>query len=160
MKCKILPLLFISLSVSAFTCPKGKGTNARGIKAIAVELIRNEMSGARVQGMESHDCLKQEKFKFIKPMHSPSNEFMAKVDYVIDKSDIKLHDVKLVNKYINKYEANYSYKTLINKKEKVVTDQLLFIRNTATKNIFMYGCAFTTVGPTYLTLLKECSLEK
>lgn len=160
MKRKLVLSIFLSLSAQAFTCPLGQGTNARGIKAIAVELIRNEMSGARVQGMGDHDCLKQEKYKFIKPQFFPSNEFLAEIEYIVPKKDVELLDVRIVDKVINKYEANYTFKALEDSKEVTVSDQLTFIRNTTTKNILMYGCAFTTIEPNHISIFKECSLEK
>lgn len=128
----------------------------------ARELIRLDLSGARLDNYEGSDCLKKENYKHIVTVYSPAEDDINNAQYVIeDFKQVKMSKPTFVDKDNFVYEVKYSYRGTDQKtkKEKVIQDSIRFFLNQSEKSQNTMGCASLIQAPQVKSVLKNCIVQ-
>lgn len=155
-KALFLSILFSSQTM-AFDCEKA--TDQEIIK----DALFLDFSGARIDGHEKSKCLEQKRFSYNLVVHDPSNEENSTEDYLIaDLSTLKIELPVLTDKEVHTYKVQFSYsaKSIKNKKEEKVTDEIQYMKNISKEASKSMGCISVLVPPKKMTLLIECHTKE
>lgn len=150
---KLFLISVFSINSFGLSCPLSL-TNEQ----IALKLVEVEFSGVRVSDMENSYCLKQSVHPNILVSHDPPVEEDNYAEYYV-KSDVevKIVEVKLLDKDSQSYEAIYKYSAKSLKgKEVVLKSSLRFMKNTSEVVKKSYGCAGVLEGPKVTAIYKRC----
>jgi hypothetical protein len=152
-----LKLLFISLfcfSSLAVTCPSNYS-----VEKVAKELIKLELSGLRVDGMQEHKCLNQNRHPYLLVSLDASNDESSNPNFIVETGATpKIVSVKAIDKYTQVYEVKYSFKAKDAKSGKSVSyvDKIVFNLYKDARNISINGCAAVLEAPEKIAIFKEC----
>jgi len=144
-------LIFANFSL-ALECPSNFGA-----KEIAFEILKLELSGARVDGMADHKCMKQKNHPYVKAVSDPSNEEGSEPKHYmkrkLKKSDIKVN-VQLLDSDTHTYNADF----ILPIKDKKVKTSFQFFLYKGSKNQKRYGCGAALSAPEEIILFEDCRL--
>jgi hypothetical protein len=150
-------IIFISVLLSqnilALNCPSSFSPTE-----VAIEIFKLELSGARVDGMADHKCMKQENHPHIKAVSDPSNEEASNPSFYLGRKDkYKLGRLVLVDKDTFTYKAIFEFqaKNKSNKSEKVRMAFQFFLYKDK-PNQSKYGCGAVTEAPSIIILFDDC----
>lgn len=148
----ITSLFFIS-NTWALDCPSSFSPTD-----IAIELFKLELSGARIDGMEKHICMKQENHPHIKAVFDPSNEESSIPKYFLKRSDpYKLGRLVLIDKETYSYKAIFEFqaRNKMGRKNKIrMAFQFFLYKDKANQS--KYGCGAVIEAPNTLVLYEDC----
>lgn len=144
-------ILFTSVKASDL-CPKNKDP-----KSVAKDLITIEMSGIRLLTGAKEECLKND-FKEYRFNHDPDYDAPKNLEYILySKSDIKVDEIKVIDKEVYQYQASYHVNAKDLKGNKVIVkDKITFMLNTVEKAQKVGGCAVVIEPPEKQVLIKSC----
>lgn len=150
----LLPFIF-TISSFAMSCPKSYSA-----EKVAKELIRLEFSGVRADGMEEHECLKQNRHPNILVVHDASNEQSLGAEFEIANGvQPKIESIVLTDKRLRIYNVEYSVQAKELKSGKTITyrDKITYRKYINEKNISFRGCGAILEAPEKIAIFKECN---
>jgi len=149
-------LLLLSKNIFALNCPLSFGPTE-----VAIEIFKFELSGARVDGMAEHECMKQENHPYIKVTSGPTDEKSSKASFFLGRKDpYKLGRLVILDKETFTYKAIFEFqaKNKLGKKEKVRTAfQFLLYKDKSSQSI--HGCGALTEAPRVIVIYDDCKEE-
>lgn len=153
MKIKILLLTLLSLSSFALTCPKDRSLND-----IVMDMIKLDLSGVRVDGLENGRCLKTADHPYALIVQDASNEQSSQPNFTVaDESKIKILEVKLKDSDTFAYEAIVEFEVNSEKEgKKVIKDKYLFFLNKDASVQKNHGCFSVLDYPENILVFKKC----
>lgn len=157
-----MTLAFIAFNINAqdvsskktieLSCPSSLSLNAK-----IMELIQMDLSGMRVEGMEDNECLKQENFPHLLVVSDVSNEESSQPNYYINSlNDVKILNVKLLDKDVQTYEAQVEFKVISKGNVKAIKERYLFSLNDSEIVQKKSGCLMPLSYPENIIILKSC----
>ncbi|MDD0851931.1 hypothetical protein HBN50_02435 [Halobacteriovorax sp. GB3] len=128
----------------------------------AKELIRLDLSGARLDNYEDSHCLKKENYKHIVTVYSPAEDDINNAQYIVeDFKQVKMNKPTFVDKDNFVYEVKYSYSGTDQKtkKKKAIQDSIRFFLNKSENSQKTMGCASLIQAPQVKSILKNCIVQ-
>ncbi|OUR98729.1 hypothetical protein A9Q84_04770 [Halobacteriovorax marinus] len=151
----IISFIFIQ-NTWAINCPSSFSP-----KEVAIEIFKLELSGARVDGMSDHKCMKQDMHPHIKVVSDPSNEEASVPKYFMGRKDpFKLGRLVIIDAETFTYKAIFEFqaKNKANKSEKVRMAFQFFLYKDK-PNQSKYGCGAVIEAPEFIVLYDDCKEE-
>lgn len=152
MKSLILLLIFFASNGQSFSQEKVFQCDGEVID-YAKELIREEFAGKR--SGSDNACLKQEHFKYIRPLHDPINEITSAKTFIVDENSLKIEKLEKLDSVVGTYRVNFSIvvsETAKSESRKRHSDSLVFLLDNDPK----WGCAQLLTSPESVLLKSSC----
>jgi hypothetical protein len=154
------PKLFIGLmivlnSAMALECPESyKATD------VAIELLRSDFSGLRLESHQNHKCLNQTNFPFTIIESDFSNDEVQNIfGFLRNMDDLSILSLKKINAAAHTYKVKFQVKHNTSKNRtfyNVKKDSFKFFLYTDKKNQSIYGCGGIIEAPKNIFLLQSC----
>lgn len=149
MKFKIIILIALSINCFALDCPKDRKLND-----IVLDLIKLDLSGVRVEGMDNGTCLKTQEHPYALIVHDASNEQSSQPNFIIeDESKIKILEINLKDADTFTYEAIVEFEV---EAKKTIKDKYLFFLNKDDSVQRKNGCFSVLDYPENILIFKKC----
>ncbi|MFG1499724.1 hypothetical protein ABMA70_05890 [Halobacteriovorax sp. XZX-3] len=151
-------LLFATFILAQFAFANDICPSNKDVKKVAAQLVEIEMSGIRLIDGAKDDCLKSKYQKYYRFNKDPDYDAPKSLQYLAtSEKAIKISDVKLIDKDVHAYEANYSVNVEdLKGKKSVVKDSIRFYINVSKRAQQGDGCASVIEPAKKLILLKSC----
>lgn len=123
------------------------------ISDYAKELIQEEFAGKR--SGSDNACLKQEYFKYIRPLHDPINEITSAKSLTVLENSLRIEKIEKLDSAIGTYRATFTVVAMENGKnesKRSHRDSLVFLLDNDPK----WGCAQLLTSPQALLLKSGC----
>lgn len=151
---KIMTSLFLFFALIDQSFATNKIFRCDGeISDYAKELILEEFAGKRSD--KDNHCLKQEHFKYIRPVHDPINEITSAESFIVDEKSLNIQKVEKLDSVVGTYRVTFT--VVVSGHEKNVSkkthpDSLIFLLDNDPK----WGCAQTLSSPKAILLKSAC----
>lgn len=125
-------------------------------------LLAVEFAGARVDGMEDHECLDQAHFPYMAAVWDASQEESHDADVLLTQEqaqEVRVIDITAINEELGLYRARFEVSGRANEEDSLVEnfeDELTYMRNFSVEAYRHSGCAHLTEAPKRIYARKEC----
>ncbi len=146
----LLLLVFSPKLTLALECP-----SSFKAKDVAIEILKLELSGARVDGMSKHKCMLQKNHPYINAVSDPSNEEGSNPKYYIKRNQkLNVEKIELLDADTYTYKVNFSLN--VNNEAKKISSSFQFFLYKDKKNQKKYGCGAPLSAPESIIIFEDC----
>lgn len=129
----------------------------------AKELVVREMTGIRIDGFFSSTVCSKDKFRFniVNESDYPNDNTMMEKYIVSSPDDIKIKEIKLIDKSVREYLIKYEFKAkdISSKKAVTLEDSITLMQEVSKKVQKETGCVSLLRPPKHAAVFERC-LEK